>query len=66
MAEGTNTRFVVTNKSDQPEEISDHYIGRGETENRIKDPKVALRVDRLSCHRFLADQFRLLLHAAAY
>ena len=38
----------------------------GETENRIKDFKLALRADRLSCHRFLANQFRLLMHAAAY
>jgi hypothetical protein len=27
---------------------------------------VALKADRLSCHRFFANQFRLLLHAAAY
>jgi len=25
-----------------------------------------LKADRLSCHRFWANQFRLLLHAAAY
>lgn len=66
MEEGTNTRFVVTNKVDGPYEIYDHYTGRGETENRIKDLKVALKADRLSCHRFWANQFRLLLHAAAY
>lgn len=66
MEEGTNTRFVVTNKPDTPAEIYDHYIQRGETENRIKDLKVALKADRLSCHRFWANQFRLLLHAAAY
>jgi hypothetical protein len=45
-------------------------VGRGEIENRIKDFKVHLKVhlkaDRLSCQRFLANQFRLLLHAAAY
>jgi hypothetical protein len=35
-------------------------------ENWIKDFKLALKADRLSCHRFLANQFRLLLHAAAY
>jgi hypothetical protein len=38
----------------------------GETENHIKDFKVALKADRLSCFRFLANQFRLVLHAAAY
>jgi hypothetical protein len=66
MEEGTNTRFVVTNKPDEPDELYNHYTERGETENRIKDLKVALKADRLSCHRFLANQFRLLLHAAAY
>ena len=66
MEEGTNTRFVVTNKPDGPKDLYEHYTGRGETENRIKDFKVALKADRLSCHRFVANQFRLLLHAAAY
>ena len=66
MEEGTNTRFVVTNKPDEPDELYAHYTERGETENRIKDLKVALKADRLSCHRFLANQFRLLLHAAVY
>jgi hypothetical protein len=66
MEEGTNTRFVVTNKPDEPDELYAHYTQRGETENRIKDLKVALKADRLSCQRFLANQFRLLLHAAAY
>ena len=66
MEEGTNTRFVVTNKADEPEDLYEHYTERGETENRIKDFKVALKADRLSCHRFVANQFRLLLHAAAY
>jgi hypothetical protein len=66
MEEGTNTRFVVTNKPDEPDELYAHYTERGETENRIKDLKVALKADRLSCQRFVANQFRLLLHAAAY
>lgn len=66
MEEGTNTRFVVTNKPDEPDELYAHYTQRSETENRIKDLKVALKADRLSCHRFVANQFRLLLHAAAY
>lgn len=42
------------------------YIDRGQTENYIKDLKNALSADRLSCHRFLSNQFRLLLHVAAY
>jgi Transposase DDE domain group 1 len=39
---------------------------RGECENRIEEFKNGFRADRLSCHRFLANAFRLLLHAAAY
>jgi hypothetical protein len=50
----------------RPSELYEWYIKRGETENRIKDFKVALKADRLSCSRFLANQFRLLMHAAAY
>jgi hypothetical protein len=35
-------------------------------EGWIKDCKRACRADRLSGHAFWANQFRLLLHAAAY
>jgi hypothetical protein len=66
MPEGTNRRFVVTNMKEPPEELYDFYALRGDAENRIKDLKNALSADRLSCHRFLANQFRLLLHATAY
>ncbi len=67
LEKGTNTRFVVTSRcDDQPEELYDWYIRRGEAEGWIKDFKVALKADRLSCHRFFANQFRLILHAAAY
>jgi hypothetical protein len=64
---GTNTRFVVTSRrSDAPEDLYEWYVGRGEAEGWIKDFKRALKADRLSCHSFWANQFRLLLHAAAY
>lgn len=66
LEKGANTRFVVTNRKEAPRELYERYVERGETENRIKDYKNALRADRLSCHRFWANQFRLLLHAAAY
>src|SRR5207247_2432941 len=39
---------------------------RGDVENRIKELKAGLALDRLSCSRFLGNQFRLLLSAAAY
>ena len=53
MEEGTNTRFVLTNKPDEPDGRYAHYTDPGETENRIKDLKVALKADRLSCQRSL-------------
>ena len=66
MEQGTNRRFVVTSRSDEPNKLYEHYARRGESENWIKDFKLHMKADRLSCHRFIANQFRLLLHAAAY
>ena len=66
LAPGPNIRCVVTTRAEDPETLYDHYVDRGETENWIKDLKRACFADRLSCHRFLANQVRLLLHAAAY
>jgi len=64
---GSNQRFVVTNLSRNPQFVYDDiYVLRGDVENRIKELKLDLKADRLSCHRFLANQFRLLLHTAAY
>ena len=37
----------------------------GEQENRIKEIKLDLSSGRTSCHSFLANQFRLLMHTAA-
>lgn len=66
LPKGTNTRFVVTTRTEDPITVYDWYVDRGETENWIKDLKNGCFADRLSCHRFWANQFRLLLHAAAY
>jgi hypothetical protein len=66
LPKGPNTRFVVTTRDDPPEALYDWYVARGDGENAIKDLKNACFADRLSCHRFLANQCRLLLHAAAY
>lgn len=66
LEKGTNTRFVVTSRADDPHILYDWYVRRGEAEGWIKDFKRALKADRLSCCRFWANQFRLLLHAAAY
>ena len=66
MEQGTNRRFVVTTREDEPKALYEFYARRGEGENWIKDFKLHMKADRLSCHRFIANQFRLLLHAAAY
>ena len=55
-----------TGRSDALEELYGWYVQRAEAEGRMKDFKVALSAHRLGCHRFFANQFRLLLHAAAY
>lgn len=66
-AQGANPRFVVANVPGDPQELyEDVYCQRGEMENRIKEQQLDLFADRTSCHRFLANQFRLLLSSAAY
>jgi hypothetical protein len=65
-AVGTNLRFVITNCAGRASEVFAFYNDRGECENRIEEFKNGFRADRLSCHRFLANAFRLLLHGFAY
>jgi len=61
-AQGNNPRFVVTNVEGRAEELYDTlYCQRGEAENRIKEVQLDLFGTRASCHKFLANQFRLLL-----
>lgn len=61
-----NPRFVTTSLTDlTTEKVYDFYCERGDCENRIKELKVDLSSGRTSCTDFLANQFRLLLHAAA-
>ena len=66
LLKGPNTRFVVTSRTQSPERVYAWYTERGESENWIKDLKTGCFADRLSCHRFWANQVRLLFHAAAY
>jgi hypothetical protein len=66
-----NPRFVITDLSAEDgwaaPAVYGLYCERGDApENRIKEFTVDLAADRLSCPRFLANQFRLLLHVAAY
>ena len=65
--QGPNPRFVVTSLSGDGQELYDRlYCQRGDAENRIKEQQLGLFADRTSCHAFLANQFRVLLSAAAY
>jgi hypothetical protein len=66
LEKGPNVRFVVTNRTAAAQALYDGYVERGEAEGYIKDLKNACRADRLSCHDFWANQFRLVLHGAAY
>ena len=66
LEKGPNTRFVVTTRAAEPLAVYDWYVDRGEPEQWIGDLKLGCFADRLSDHRFWANQFRLPLHAAAY
>jgi hypothetical protein len=67
LPQGPNLRFVVSNLEGEPQTLYDRlYCKRGECENRIKEQQLGLFADRTSCHDFLANQFRVLLSAAAY
>jgi len=66
-AQGANPRFVVTNLTQAPQDLYDTlYCARGEAENRIKEAQLDLFGTRASCHKFAANQLRLLLAALAY
>ncbi len=61
-----NARFVVTNLPGKARRVYERiYCQRGEVENRIKE-LFDVALDRTSCSRFLANQLRVLLAAAAY
>jgi hypothetical protein len=62
-----NPRFVITNLRGAPRRLYEKvYCARAHSENRIKELHHGLEIDRTSCPRFLANQFRVLLTAAAY
>src|SRR5487761_1747198 len=62
-----NPRFVVTNLKQSPQWIYEKaYCQRGDVENRIKELHDGMQIGRTSCHSFLANQFRVLMTAAAY
>ena len=61
-----NTRFLVTNLRHKPQRAWELYCKRGDSENRIKELKGDLEIDRTSCTSYIANQFRVLLAATAY
>jgi hypothetical protein len=66
-ARGANPRFIVTNLKGGPKALYERlYCARGEAENRIKEAQLDLFGRRASCHKFQANQLRLLLAALAY
>jgi hypothetical protein len=64
---GADSRFVVTNLAGTPRWLHETvYCARGRAENLVKAHKLYLASDRTSCTRATANQFRLVLHTAAY
>jgi hypothetical protein len=64
---GSDSRFIVTNLKGAPRWLYESvYCARGQAENLIKAHKLHLASDRTSCTHARANQFRLLIHTAAY
>lgn len=65
---GTNIRYIVTDLWEYRTRAlyERGYCARGNMELMIKNHKTYLSSDRMSCHCFSANQFRLFLHSAAY
>jgi hypothetical protein len=66
--QGFDIRTIVTSlETGTPEHLyTDLYCARGNAENLIKLHKTQLKSDRTSCSSPRANQFRLILHTAAY
>jgi Transposase DDE domain group 1 len=64
---GADSRFIITNLRGTPRWLYEVvYCARGQAENLIKAHKRHLGSDRTSCTKATANQFRLVLHTAAY
>jgi hypothetical protein len=62
-----NLRYVVTNRTSGSQHLYEStYCARGDSENRIKELKNDLEMDRTSCTDFTANQLRVLMTATAY
>jgi hypothetical protein len=58
--------FIVTNLETPSRAVVRFYIKRGTAEQWIKEGKLAVKLTRLSCHRFRANEVRLTLSLLAY
>lgn len=64
---GLDVRYVVTTLAGTAKHLYETvYCARGQAENFIKLHKTQLASDRTSCRSPNANQFRLILHTAAY
>lgn len=60
-----DVRYLVTNMRGKASDLYRQYAARGDSENRIKEAKLGVHSDRMSCSRFEANQFRALLSTIA-
>jgi hypothetical protein len=58
--------FIVTNLETDSRAVVRFYNKRGTAEQWIKEGKQAVKMTRLSCHRFRSNEVRLLLGLIAY
>jgi Transposase DDE domain group 1 len=64
---GLDIRYIVTSLAGTAKHLYENvYCARGQAENFIKLHKAQLASDRTSCRDPRANQFRLILHTAAY
>ena len=59
-------RFIVTNLTFPSRAVVRYYNKRGTAEQWIKEGKQAVKMTRLSCHRFRSNEVRLWLTIIAY
>jgi hypothetical protein len=58
--------FIVTNLETDSRAVVRFYNKRGTAEQWIKEGKQAVKMTRLSCHRFRSNEVRLMLSLIAY
>ena len=58
--------FIVTTLETDSRAVVRFYNKRGTAEQWIKEGKLAVKMTRLSCHRFRANEVRLWLSVIAY